>query len=192
MQEGARALNPEEQSPPSPVEVPKRPKCTPFWVVVVVMVVLIAVDQWIKTWVRGHLAEHQVIAKPWPGVMELTLTYNRGVAFGMMQGLGLVLTPIAIAIIIWALWYSYHHRYSPRLLHIGMALLSAGAVGNMIDRFAFKKVTDMFWCRAINFPVFNFADSCITISVFILGIYWLFLHHEPQGAEALPDCDSSA
>jgi signal peptidase II len=48
--------------------------------------------------------------------------------------------------------------------------LAAGAIGNLIDRLWMQKVTDMFWFRPINFPVFNIADSCITVAAIILVV----------------------
>jgi signal peptidase II len=53
-----------------------------------------------------------------------------------------------------------------------MGLLAAGALGNLFDRVAFGKVTDMFYFRAINFPVFNVADACITIAAGLLIYLW--------------------
>jgi signal peptidase II len=49
-------------------------------------------------------------------------------------------------------------------------MIGAGAIGNLIDRLAFGQVTDMFWFRAIDFPVFNVADACITVGVILLFI----------------------
>ena len=48
---------------------------------------------------------------------------------------------------------------------VAMGLLASGALGNLYDRlFDRRGVTDMFWFRAINFPVFNVADACITVA----------------------------
>jgi lipoprotein signal peptidase len=70
-----------------------------------------------------------------------------------------------------------------------MALLCAGALGNLIDRIWDKRVTDMFWFRAIDFPVFNVADVCITAAGVMLGVSVLgeLFHrgrHEGQGPGA--------
>jgi len=58
----------------------------------------------------------------------------------------------------------------PRLPHVALALVASGAVGNLIDRVWKQKVTDMFWFRAIDFPVFNIADACISVGVVLLFI----------------------
>jgi signal peptidase II len=67
-----------------------------------------------------------------------------------------------------------------------MALLCAGAIGNLIDRLALGRVTDMFWLRFIDFPVFNVADVCITIAGVLLGLsvvaelFQRHPHHHPS------------
>lgn len=104
-------------------------------------------------------------------MFELKLVYNEGVAFGMMQGAGIYLTPVAVGIAVLAGWYSWNHGKEHTGLHVTCALLAAGSIGNLADRLAHGKVTDMFWIRAINFPVFNLADVCITVAgvLFIFG-----------------------
>ena len=89
----------------------------------------------------------------------------------MFQGAGLVLAPVAVAIACVAAWYSWKHPSNKPLVHLTAALLASGALGNLADRLMYGKVTDMFWIRAINFPVFNVADVCITIAgaLLVLG-----------------------
>lgn len=132
----------------------------------------LALDQATKMWARGAFAEHESPGFPWPGVFELTLTYNKGIAFGMLQGAGVFLAPIAIAIAVAAYMYSHRNNGDGAMSHSAMALLASGALGNLYDRVAFGKVTDIFWFRAINFPVFNIADSCITIAAGLLIVKW--------------------
>jgi len=134
---------------------------------------LILVDQLIKWWTRATFEVHEAPGYPWPGVFELTLTYNRGIAFGMMQGHGELFVPIALAMAGGCGWYVWRHPEESRLATISLALLTAGAIGNMIDRAILGQVTDMFWFRLINFPVFNFADACITIAGGLLALSML-------------------
>ena len=130
---------------------------------------------------------------PWPGVFEFTLTYNQGIAFGMFQGSGVYLTPIAIGIAIGAGIYSFKHPHEGTWTHVAMGLMASGALGNLYDRLAMGKVTDMFWFRLINFPVFNIADSCITIATLMLMVAWLRPAEKPTATksveppEELPD-----
>jgi signal peptidase II len=141
-----------------------------FWVVFIGM---LALDQWVKAWVRGAIPEHGSFGgKPFPGIFEITLTYNQGIAFGMFQGAGILLAPIAVVIACGAIWYSMKHPEETGWSHLAMGLLAAGALGNLYDRLFRKQVTDMFYLTIIKFPVFNVADSCITIATILLIITW--------------------
>ncbi|MEX2243734.1 MAG: signal peptidase II [Fimbriimonadaceae bacterium] len=140
-----------------------------FFIVVACALLL---DQATKIWVRiaADGVEGRSLYELWPGVFELKLVYNEGIAFGMLQGAGVLLTPIAALIAFGAAWYSLRHPDETRATHFTMALLCAGALGNLIDRIWDKRVTDMFWFRAIDFPVFNVADVCITAAGVMLGV----------------------
>jgi signal peptidase II len=130
----------------------------------------LALDQWSKAAVRDAIpVSGSLGGKPWPGVFEITLTYNEGIAFGMLQGAGVFMSPIAV--IIAGLTASLSWRAPQAKVwpyHAMLALFASGALGNMIDRIRDGKVTDMFWFRAINFPVFNVADVCISIATLLL------------------------
>lgn len=135
-----------------------------FSLFAILAIALFASDQAIKFWARGMAdgVEGRTISALFPGIFELKLVFNKGVAFGMFQGFGILLAPVAVGIAIAATWYSWKNRNEKPINHITAALLASGSVGNLFDRVVFGKVTDMFWVRAINFPVFNFADACIT------------------------------
>ncbi len=141
---------------------------TLFWGLALGSLVL---DQVTKAMARMEFNEHQSIALI-PNVLDLTLTFNRGIAFGMFQGMGVLLAPVAILIAAGAALYSHRHPNEHRWTHAAMALLAAGALGNLIDRLMLGKVTDMIWVRFIEFPVFNVADVCITIAGAILVVVW--------------------
>lgn len=134
---------------------------------------LILIDQLVKAWARGAAdhVEGRSIFPLWPGVFELKLVYNHGVAFGLFQGAGIVFAPVALLIALAATWYSLKRPNEPTVHHVTAGLLTAGALGNLIDRLTMGKVTDMFWIRLIDFPVFNVADVCITVAgaLLVLG-----------------------
>lgn len=151
---------------------------------------LLVLDQVVKYWARtaAEGVEGRSLFPLWPGVFELKLIYNEGVAFGMLQGKGFWMFPIALAMAGFAAWHTWKNPDAPRLVHITTATLAAGAIGNMIDRVIFQKVTDMFWIRIINFPVFNIADVCITFAGVMLVVSALIEaiqgnKTEPEAAE---------
>ncbi len=148
-------------------------------------IALLVLDQAVKYWVQQAIPRGGSIhGLPFPGIFELTLQYNEGIAFGFFQGKGKLLSPIAIAIAAGTAWYSFRHPKEPWLTHVAMALLAAGAVGNLLDRIVNSRVTDMFWFRKINFPVFNVADSCITVATILLILTWFSASEQAKKAPA--------
>ncbi len=144
-----------------------------FRVFLLIVPALFALDQFVKIWARmaAQGVAGRTIAPLWPGVFELKLVYNEGVAFGLMQGMAMLLTPVAVGIVAVSAWYSWKHPEDPTVSHVTAGLLASGALGNLIDRLSHGRVTDLFWIRLINFPVFNVADVCITLAgtLFVLG-----------------------
>jgi signal peptidase II len=153
-----------------------------FWFL---LVVLLAADQMVKAWAMSaaDMTPGRTFLTLWSGVFELRLTFNEGIAFGWFQGGGIFLAPIAIAITIGAVWYNLTHPYESRWAHTSAALLAAGALGNLYDRLVHKRVTDMFYFRLIDFPVFNVADACITVAAAMLILSWIREAFQSREAE---------
>lgn len=94
----------------------------------------------------------------------LQLSHNPGIAFGI-QLLGAFQTPIiivALALIVFAA-----RKAETQLSQIGFGVIIGGAAGNVLDRLRDGFVTDFF--QVGSFPIFNVADSCITIGVVLLA-----------------------
>jgi signal peptidase II len=140
-----------------------------FWIVMLGFIVL---DQLVKLWARHSLGNFQSLPYPWVNVFEIKLTFNEGIAFGFFQGKGVLLAPIAVIIAGATIYHVIRHPEESRWNTFGFGLLAAGAIGNLIDRLAFQRVTDLFWFRLIDFPVFNVADSCISVATVMLIIGW--------------------
>ncbi len=129
-------------------------------------VVLVLVDQATKAWAVHHLVGQGTQPTFLP-LLSLTLVYNRGAAFGMFVNghwWFVLISLVAIGMLIRWLWL-----YPDR--HIGpVVLLLSGAAGNLIDRLKVGAVIDFldvgFW------PVFNVADSSITIGASWLAWQW--------------------
>ncbi|MEA4920847.1 MAG: signal peptidase II [Clostridiaceae bacterium] len=133
---------------------------------------MVGADQLIKYWASTELA--QVSTLPLiNGVFHLTYVENTGAAFSMLQGRRLFF--IAITIVAFGVFvYMFSTgMIKGRLGYYSMAFIAGGAIGNFIDRLRLGYVVDLFDFRFINFPVFNFADLCITIGaiLFILLAY---------------------
>lgn len=113
---------------------------------------------------------------------------NTGAAWGMFAGktvLFIVFTLIAIVLICKFMSNTYqliknNDNFAIRLLNIFMALLMAGAVGNLIDRIAHNYVIDFIYFKLINFPIFNVADCYVTISCIFIIILCSFKINEDE------------
>ncbi len=100
-----------------------------------------------------------------PGIFHLTYVQNTGAAFGIFRGLpGLFILP-ALAISGWLI-LELTRRDHPPLSRLGLALMLGGAIGNLIDRVRLGHVVDFLDLRV--WPVFNVADSAITIGVTVM------------------------
>ena len=127
---------------------------------------LIALDQLTKAIARSSMAEGEFITVI-PRVLDFTLVYNQGIAFGMLQGLGVWLAPIALVMSGFAYWLYIKRDRNDKLQGLVAILIAAGAIGNVIDRIVMQRVTDFINIKIV--PVFNFADIYITISFFVMA-----------------------
>jgi signal peptidase II len=142
-----------------------------FWALWPLAVVVFAVDRWTKEWALRALAPigSRPLFDDW---FRLTYVRNTGVAFGLGAGHGLpfaAITLVALALVI-VLALSPRSRTWPRSLALG--LIVGGAAGNLLDRLRWGSVIDFldFGVRENWFPVFNAADSAITIGVIVFAL----------------------
>ncbi len=112
-----------------------------------------------------------------PGLIRFEYHKNtQGMAWGLFQqcnvGFFVVITIVTGGLIVFILLKTL--KTMPRNLQLGLALVLSGAIGNLIDRVALGYVRDFIAFDFINFPVFNFADSCITVGAVLLIVSVLF------------------
>ncbi len=137
---------------------------------------IIALDQWTKWLVRENIEFGSQWLPEWlmwlSPYARFVHWYNSGAAFGMFQNGNLVFTVLAILVIIAIVYYFPQVEAEDWTLKVAMGLQLAGAAGNLIDRLLMGKVTDFI--SVGSFPVFNVADSSITIGVIVLllGVWW--------------------
>lgn len=146
-------------------------------------VILVGLDQWTKGLAVKHLMNQPPFVI-WDGVFELLYSENRGAAFGMMQGkqfFFFLIALVVLAAVVYLLWkMPVTERYMP--MAVCLMMVSAGAVGNMIDRIGQGYVVDFLYFKLINFPVFNVADCYVTISAFLLILLVFFYYREEEMA----------
>lgn len=146
-------------------------------------VILVGLDQWTKGLAVKHLMDQPPFVI-WDGVFELLYSENRGAAFGMMQGkqfFFFLIALVVLAAVVYLLWkMPVTERYMP--MAVCLMMVSAGAVGNMIDRIGQGYVVDFLYFKLINFPIFNVADCYVTISAFLLILLVFFYYREEEMA----------
>lgn len=100
------------------------------------------------------------------GVLHFTLLYNRGAAFGILKNqLSFFILTSAIAAVLIIISLKKNKR---TVYNFSLGLMLAGALGNLIDRLFLGHVVDFIDFRI--WPVFNVADSAITIGAILLGV----------------------
>ena len=137
---------------------------------------VIALDQWTKWLVRQNIEfGGQWLPESLKWLMpyaRLVNWHNSGAAFGMFQNGNLVFTILAFIVIGAIIYYYPRVELEDWTLKLAMGLQLGGAAGNLIDRLLVGKVTDFISVSV--FPVFNVADSSITVGVMVLLLgVWL-------------------
>lgn len=134
---------------------------------ILVAAVVLAADQWTKSFVTGYLDAHGVgQVSLLGGKVLLDRVHNTGAAFGILPNQTILFIVIAVAIVT-ALVVSYRRlAKGPIWLRLGLGLVLGGALGNLTDRVRLGYVVDFIDLRW--WPVFNVADSSIVLGVLIL------------------------
>ena len=128
----------------------------------------IIADQITKFWARSALAKGPIVVVE--GYWDFVLAYNYGAAFSMFERLpyGRVLLSLVAAIAIGAIISMIHKAENKQTgFVVALSLMAGGAIGNLIDRIAFGKVTDfVLWkYNKFHWPAFNIADIALTVAV---------------------------
>ncbi|MCK8611870.1 signal peptidase II [Apilactobacillus nanyangensis] len=127
---------------------------------------LVGIDQAIKIWISANISETSSTTII-PGVLSITNLHNSGAAWSILEGqqwLFSIITLVAVVVIVY-----FMIKLKGRKLYLtSTTILLAGILGNFINRFLQGYVVDMFQVDFINFPVFNFADICITFGIILL------------------------
>jgi signal peptidase II len=135
---------------------------------------VVLLDQWTKNWVRTNLALSETWM-PWEALAPLARVIhwqNSGAAFGLFQDGGGIFAVVAVIVAGLIIYYFPRLEREDWALRLAMGLQLGGALGNLIDRLQHGHVTDFI--SVGSFPIFNIADSSITVGVIILMLdVWL-------------------
>jgi signal peptidase II len=146
----------------------------------VVCGLVFAADQAAKAVIEAHLVpgQHEELLGP----LELTLSHNRGVAFGLAGGAGVKLV-LVTAVALGVIGFIFSRNPQRPGMWLAVGLIAGGAVGNLADRIRADAVTDFI--AVGSWPPFNFADVAITLGVLLL--VFLYMRDADQEGAAQPE-----
>ncbi|MEK6221627.1 MAG: signal peptidase II [Chloroflexota bacterium] len=140
---------------------------------------ILLLDQWTKTLVRTSLT----FGDSWMPLewlapyLRIVHWRNTGAAFGIFQQGSVLFTILAIVVTLVIIYYFPQVPKKEWPLRIAMSMQLGGAMGNLVDRLQLGHVTDFI--AVGNFPVFNVADSSITVGAVILFVgIWILERQE--------------
>lgn len=137
-----------------------------------IIVIGLAVDRITKLWALNRLAngEDIVVIK---NIFGFSYLENRGAAFGIFQNNVLPLAIITSIVILCLIVYLVKYRPQSKILRYSLALIISGAIGNLIDRIAYRFVVDfilLHYKDVYYYPTFNVADMFVVVGTILLSI----------------------
>jgi len=138
---------------------------------------VLAADQVAKAMVEAELVPGEYVEVLGP--LELTLSHNRGVAFGLAGGAGIGLVLLTVAAL-GLIGYLFSRNPGRPGMWVASGLVAGGALGNLADRVFAGEVTD--YIAVGSWPPFNLADIAITCGVVLLA--WIYVRDAEVDSEA--------
>ena len=145
----------------------------PYFLLVAATVIL---DRWTKALIQSRFELNESVTLV-DGFFNITYVRNTGIAFGIFSAISssaksMVLSAFAALAAVLVIAYSFRTPLRDRLLHVALALILGGALGNLYDRLAYGYVVDFleFYVGNYHWPSFNVADSAISTGVLLLAV----------------------
>lgn len=156
-----------------------------YWMLFTIAGIIIILDQVTKAVVRAYIP----FGGRWMPLEWLAPYFrfvhweNTGAAFGLFQGGGIIFAILAVIVTAFIIIYYPQIPKDEKLMRVAISMQLGGAIGNLIDRIVFGPVTDFI--SVGSFPVFNIADSSITVGVGIMILaLWLAERRERKTEES--------
>ena len=148
----------------------------------VLIFLLVVLDLFSKDYAANNFLFAQSYSTFIPFI-DFLLIYNSGIAFGIFDGYGNLASNLLLVITIFILIYLIRLlvKEKVQIAKFALSLITAGALGNIIDRFIDGKVTDFLHLEfgSFSFFIFNLADAFITLGA-ILIIYFELIYKAKQ------------
>jgi signal peptidase II len=138
----------------------------------IAVLIVFLLDQFAKIYLAKNFLLNQSVPLV-KGILYFTLVHNRGAAFGILKNqLPVFIFTAAVAIVLIYLNLKKNKKKGLSVYNFALSLILAGALGNLVDRLTLGYVIDFIDFRI--WPVFNVADSAITMGAILLGYHILF------------------
>ena len=148
----------------------------------VLIFLLVVLDLFSKDYAANNFLFAQSYSTFIPFI-DFLVIYNSGIAFGIFDGYGNLASNLLLVITIFILIYLIRLlvKEKVQIAKFALSLITAGALGNIIDRFIDGKVTDFLHLEfgSFSFFIFNLADAFITLGA-ILIIYFELIYKAKQ------------
>lgn len=140
------------------------------------VVVLVFIDQLSKILVENLMTLNEQIILI-PKLINFHFTYNTGAAWSIFSDQRIFLTILSLLASGLFLYMMKNFSFKEeKVYNIALVLITSGTIGNLIDRaLRSKGVVDFLEFGFIDFPIFNVADSYLTIGVILLAVYIIFI-----------------
>ena len=149
---------------------------------VLISALIVVLDQWYKALVVRQLGRVGASASFLPGILKLTLVHNTGASWGILSGQTTLLLIVTALVCLGILCAMLLDKPAAPLGKLSFAFILGGAVGNALDRYLLGYVVDMFELEFMSFPVFNVADSFITVGAVLLCV-WVLMDEKKSRLE---------
>ena len=161
------------------------------FIVMSVLIVAILVLDLVTKYVIDGMYEEGTGVSAIPGLFNIISVHNYGAAWGIFEGSQVMLIIMSLIFLGIFIWYFIVEKKKSWLFIVTFAFLFAGCLGNLYDRIVFGYVRDFiqfaFWQ---SFPIFNFADTFLTIGVIMFIIYLLIPLFKKQGKNKVMEAET--
>ena len=155
-------------------------------ILAVLIAALVGADQLVKYWAIHDLkpvGSMDFIRIGSHKIVDLTYLENDGAIFGSMSGQRWFLIGFTSLVVVAGIVVLFKVHRRSKFLSTAIALFIAGGIGNLIDRFRYAYVVDMFEFKPFKFAIFNVADICVTFAFIMLIWYALFIDPKIEKAK---------
>lgn len=144
-----------------------------MWIYMLGVILLVALDQISKWLTVTHIPLHESITVI-PKFLSLTYYQNTGAAWNILEGQMIFFYLVTIVVVCVLLYLLRKEYQKNKLVSWLLVLMIAGALGNFIDRLLYQYVVDMIQLDFIQFPIFNLADSYLSVGAVSILLYSLY------------------